>query len=210
MQPLDTLRYQQLREGAQVLEADSFGDKVLRLADGNFLKLFRRKRLLSSALLRPYAQRFADNARTLERLGIPCPQVIAVYRAAALKRDLVHYHPLPGLTLRQLRDGQGECPTDLHEQLGAFVASLHQRGIYFRSLHLGNVVLTPQGTYGLIDIADLKHQRRPLSAQQRLRNFQHMLRDERDSDWLRGEGECLFLAAYRQTSGQDLAVPQLD
>lgn len=78
MQQLALSAYESLRDGAEVLEADRYGDKVLRLTDGNFLKLFRRKRLLSSAALYPYAQRFADNAQALKELGIPCPQTIAV------------------------------------------------------------------------------------------------------------------------------------
>lgn len=76
MQDLALSAYEALRAGAQVLEADKHGDKVLRLADGNFLKLFRRKRLISSAALYPYAQRFADNTATLQRLAVPCPLII--------------------------------------------------------------------------------------------------------------------------------------
>ena len=34
-------------EGARILEKDSYGPKVYLLADGNILKLFRRKRLFS-------------------------------------------------------------------------------------------------------------------------------------------------------------------
>src|SRR5690606_38383957 len=138
-------QYEQLRAGAQVIEADSHGEKVLRLADGNYLKLFRRKRLLSSALLWPYAQRFASNARQLARLGIPCPQVIALYKLKTPRRDIVHYQPLPGRTLRQLRDAGQPLPEGLFEQFGRFMAELHQQGVYFRSAHLGNVVLTPEG-----------------------------------------------------------------
>ena len=176
MQPLSPERYRQLREGAEVVEADSHGEKVLRLGDGNYLKLFRRKRLISSALLWPYAQRFADNARRLEQLGVPCPRIIATYRIAALQRDLVHYKPLPGLTLRQLRDGQGQAPDDLLEQLAAFIARLHQAGIYFRSLHLGNILLTPDGDFGLIDFLDLRFKGRPLGRMLVRRNFRHLQR----------------------------------
>lgn len=53
MQAIDHSTYEALRKGAHVLEADGSGDKVLRLADGRMLKLFRRKRLLSSALFSP-------------------------------------------------------------------------------------------------------------------------------------------------------------
>lgn len=209
MQTLAPEHYQQMRAGAQVLEADSFGDKVLRLKDGNFLKLFRRKRLLSSALLWPYAQRFADNAQSLQQQGIPCPQIIGVYRAAHLQRDVVHYHPLPGETLRQLHTAQ-RAPTNLLEQLAGFIAHLHDKGIYFRSLHLGNVVLTPSGELGLIDIADMKRQNRPLTRTQRLRNFRHMLRDKSDRAWLYSDGNKRFANAYRKASGQSLQLEGLE
>ena len=81
--------YLALRENATVLEADGSGDKVLLLEDGTILKLFRRKRLISSALLFPYAQRFADNIDALKKRGIPCPDVIATYRIASISRDAV-------------------------------------------------------------------------------------------------------------------------
>lgn len=76
--------------GAEIIEADRLGEKVLRLADGSMLKLFRRKRLLSSAAWYPYAQRFADNCEALARCGVPSPEVIAVFRLPSVDRDAVH------------------------------------------------------------------------------------------------------------------------
>ncbi|MDP3845674.1 MAG: toluene tolerance protein [Pseudomonas sp.] len=183
MQALEHSAYLALREGAEVLEADSHGDKVLRLPDGAYLKLFRRKRLLSSAAIWPYAQRFADNTKALQTRGIPCPEIIELYRIASIERDAVHYAPLPGQTLRQLIQQEIGIES-LRAQLGEFVAKLHACGIYFRSLHLGNIVLTPENTFGLIDIADMKFLRRPLHKGQRVRNFQHMLRYSIDKQWL--------------------------
>lgn len=183
MQALDCGRYLALREGAQVLEADGSGDKVLRLADGSMLKLFRRKRLLTSAAWYPYARRFADNCHHLQDRGIRCPQVKALYRIGDIERDAVHYSPLPGSTLRQLIS-TGTAPDPLRAQLGAFMARLHEGGVYFRSVHLGNVVLTPEGELGLIDIADLRLSQRPLRRSLRLRNFRHMLRYPQDRKWL--------------------------
>ena len=199
MQALDHNAYLALREGAQVLEADRFGDKVLRLSNGNFLKLFRRKRLLSSAALLSYAQRFADNARALQQHQIPCPQVIAVYKLRSIQRDAVYYAPLEGQTLRQLFDNP-ELAAALRAQLGEFVAQLHARGVYFRSLHLGNIVLTPANTLGLIDIADLKCHRRALSLNKRLRNFQHMLRYSQERQWLLEDKSSDFLQSYLSSS----------
>lgn len=208
MQALEQARYLALREGATVLEADGTGDKVLRLIDGSMVKLFRRKRLLSSAAWYPYAQRFADNCRHLQERQIPCPVVKAVYRIGAIERDAVHYAPLPGQTLRQVL----EEPADhdqLRAQLGRFIAILHERGVYFRSAHMGNVVLTPEGELGLIDIADLRIFRRPLRKSQRLRNFKHMLRYPQDRQWLLDAGDSSFvdgyLAAQQLCSREELA-----
>lgn len=197
MQTLDHTSYLSLREGADVLEADGKGDKVLRLADGSILKLFRRKRLLTSALWAPYAKRFADNCRTLHERGIECPNIRQVYRIPSIERDAVHYDPLPGHTLRQLlNSGANE---DLKARFGEFIARLHQNGIYFRSAHLGNVVLTPQDTLGLIDIADLRTYRKPLRKGLRLRNFKHMLRYRQEREWLLKDNQ--FLEHYLSHQG---------
>ena len=195
MQALDNAHYLGLVEGAHVLEADATGDKVLRLADGSMLKLFRRKRLISSAAWYPYAQRFADNCQTLAQRAIPCPEVIKVFRVKQIQRDAVHYSPLPGQTLRQVMD-DATSDDALRAQLGSFIAELHEKGIYFRSAHLGNVILTPDGTLGLIDISDMKTYRRPLRKSLRLRNFKHMLRYEQDRQWLIGGHNPAFINGY--------------
>lgn len=196
MHPMEHSAYLALRENATVLEADGSGDKVLLLEDGTILKLFRRKRLISSALLFPYAQRFADNIDALKKRGIPCPDVIATYRIASISRDAVRYTPLPGLTIRQVLKEHGES-APLRAELGTFIAHLHDRGVYFRSLHLGNVILTPESKLGLIDISDMKCQRRRLSDSKRLRNFQHLLRYKEDRAWLvERDAGVAFISAY--------------
>ncbi|MDD0977257.1 phosphotransferase [Pseudomonas fontis] len=207
MQALDHARYLALREGAHVLEADGTGDKVLRLRDGSMLKLFRRKRLITSAAWYPYARRFADNCTTLAERAIPCPRVLQVYRIAEIARDAVHYEPLPGKTLRQLLD-DADSNDDLRRQLGAFIAQLHDKGVYFRSAHLGNVVLTPEGQLGLIDIADMRTFRRPLRKAQRLRNFKHMLRYQEDRAWLLASDAfaSAYLAAQQVCSSSELSA----
>ncbi|MCK6382838.1 MAG: lipopolysaccharide kinase InaA family protein [Rhodocyclaceae bacterium] len=194
LQILEHDDYLALRAGARVLERDRYGEKVLALADGSYLKLFRRKRLISSAAWYPYAQRFADNAQALAEREIPCPEVTGLYRIPSLRRDAVRYRPLEGQTLRQLvRSGTDIAA--LRERLGRFVAELHEAGVYFRSLHLGNIVLTPAGALGLIDIADLRAGPRALPAHRRRRNLQHMLRDGNDRAWL--QADTAFDAAYR-------------
>lgn len=189
MKTLEHQEYLALRAGATVIERDGHGEKVLQLADGTFLKLFRRKRILSSAAWYPYAQRFADNAAGLAERGVPCPRVIDVFRITSIERDAVHYHPLAGTTLRALAR-QGLAPdtaAELKQRFNRFIAELHGKGIYFRSLHLGNVVLMPEGPFGLIDISDLRIHRRPLGKLLRRRNLRRLQETPGECEWLEAE-----------------------
>ena len=195
MQTLSHDAYLALRANATVLERDLHGEKVLRLEDGDYLKLFRRKRLISSAAWYPYAQRFADNAEELRLRGIPCPAVKDVFRISDFSRDAVRYLPLEGKTLREVIQTE-TTQQDLAEKLGQFVARLHVSGIYFRSLHLGNIVLTPDGTLGLIDIADLRTQNRTLDSNQRQRNLQRLRRDPPECFWFSAGNKSIFDSSY--------------
>ncbi len=173
---LNQVEFDQLTHGAQVLEADSHGAKVYLLADGNFLKVFRRKRLISSALLRPYSQRFVDNAARLAQLGIPTLEVISQHKLDMPGRTAVLYRPLPGRTLLQMSRDEGFSWDIYLPRLIELIRQLHRSGVYFRSLHLGNVVVTPDQRLGLIDVADMRFLRPPLSARMIRRNVQHMVR----------------------------------
>jgi serine/threonine protein kinase len=173
--------YESWKEGAKVLEEDRYGEKVLHLPDGTFIKLFRRKRWLSKTTLRPPAKRFADNAAELQRLGIRCPVVIGLYQMENPYRTIVHYLPLEGATLRQLLNSEPSLEQiELFAQLAEFITTLHDLGIYFRSLHLGNIVQTPDNALGLIDISDMRCLGKPLSNRMRARNYRHLLRYEED------------------------------
>jgi hypothetical protein len=195
LQTLSHDAYLALRSGATVIERDGHGDKVLQLTNGSYLKLFRRKRLISSAAWYPYAERFADNAIALKQRGIACPVVIAVYRVPNIKRDAVLYHPLEGLTLRQLIQSKEIIP-ELRTTLGKFIAQLHAAGVYFRSLHLGNIVLGPSGKLGLIDISDLRASPKPVSSYFRHRNFRQLGRDPQDREWLFADDSTEVEDAY--------------
>lgn len=190
-----------LCRGAEVLEQDAHGLKVLRLADGDILKLFRVKRRWSSAQLVPYSRRFCRNAARLARLDVPTVQVKAEFRLAAAGLSAVLYHPLPGRTLRQVGMAGGLDST-LMQALGMFIAKLHRQGIFFRSLHLGNIVLTPDAGLGLIDIADMRIRPWSLFCGQRLRNFRHLCRLEEDR-------RMLGVSGWREICGAYVATAQL-
>ncbi|WP_439860726.1 lipopolysaccharide kinase InaA family protein [Pseudomonas sp. MBLB4136] len=186
MQRLSQRELEGLSANATVLESDGLGPKVLKLADGSFLKLFRKRPRLSSETLRPYARRFADNASTLKHLGFISPEIIRVYALPGpVNATAVHYRPLPGETLRQtLGEGSTEQRRALVKQFGELLAKLHETGVYFRSVHLGNVLVLPDGQLGLIDLADMRIGRFALSLGKRRRNLKHMRRYAEDSHWL--------------------------
>ncbi|MCG6577087.1 toluene tolerance protein [Pseudomonas sp. AF32] len=166
----------QLIEGASILEADSYGPKVYLLQDGNILKLFRRKRLFSSALLRPYSTRFIRNAARLRQLGVPTLDVLAFYKLPTPGMTAVLYRPLPGKTLRQISNQENFSWQPALPALVELIRSLHASGVYFRSLHLGNIVVTPENELGLIDVADMRFLRSPLPRYLARRNLQHFAR----------------------------------
>lgn len=158
----------------EVLERDSHGPKVVRLTDGSFLKIFRSRRPLL-ARWRPEAKRFVHNAARLKALGITTPQMI---ECMWLNRDqginACLYVPLEGMPLDCLYKQQRERFDALLPAFAAYIRQLHASGIYFRSLHLGNVLVLPKGGFGLIDFLDLRVKRGPLKKGLVRRNFVHL------------------------------------
>ncbi|WP_222937580.1 protein kinase family protein [Spartinivicinus ruber] len=197
MKVLTQEEFDQLRKDIiEVIEEDAYGWKVARLTNGSFLKFFRTKRLISSAVLYPYAKRFSRNASKLKELGFETVSVINLYKIKDPNRDIVHYQPLHGETLRNIAKVQNNgLSNDLIKQLGSFIAELHEKGVYFRSLHLGNVVLTKTGTLGLIDISDMKFYSK-LSTSQKIRNFRHMFRYKKDANLLTEKCSSAFIDGY--------------
>lgn len=177
MEKLSKEGYLTLCEGAKVIAADSYGDKVLLLADGTYLKLFRVKWLVTRFGLSRYSRQFSSNAKKLTQLGILTVNVNKLYRIPSIRRTAVHYYPLQGTVLKKLSN---DIDLILADKLGKFIRELHDKGVYFRSLHLENIVLTPENKLGLIDISDLKVYRKTLPEKLRIRNFMSMSRHTDD------------------------------
>jgi len=201
MRTIRATELEALLHNAQVIESDGYGLKVARLEGGDFLKIYRRKRLLSSALWSPPAERFAGNAHKLKALGIACPEIVELLLIPEKRLNVVQYRPLPGETLRNhWRQVDGGKRAAEVRQFGAFLAMLHQAGVYFRSLHLGNVLLLPDASLGLIDLSDMKVEKHPLNHWKRKRNIQHILRYPEDTAWLTQQHRQEWIAGYAQHS----------
>jgi hypothetical protein len=82
------------------------------------------------------------------------------------------------------------------------MAQLHERGVYFRSLHQGNVLLMDDGEFGLIDIADLRIFPSPLRNALRQRNLRHMQRYPQDRAWLFETHFEQLAKGYASVAGQ--------
>lgn len=200
MQSLSLDTYNSLLEHSTVMERDRYGVKVLETVDGKVVKLFRRKRLLSSALFKPYASRFVANAKNLKRLGFHTVDVVKVAYCKPIKRTLVFYQPVAGQTLRTALQTKGQAD-DILEKFTVLFAQLHDKGVLFRSFHLNNVIFNGQFCpLGLIDIADMKIKPRPLTPRTRIRNLRHLARYRVDQDSIRSFGVDRFMDIYFKTS----------
>lgn len=202
MKILTLQQYDKLRENAVALTEDSLGEKVLQLKDNTILKLFRCKHILSSAFLFPYSIRFANNVKRLTSLGVSTISVIDLWRIPSIKRTAVHYQPLKGETVRDclLRHAADQQKRYSISKLACFIEKLHSQGIYFRSLHCGNIIETHAGEHGLIDVHDMKFYRKPLSVRLRLRNLHHFTRYREDVALLSKESTEQFIETYCRQS----------
>jgi hypothetical protein len=93
----------------------------------------------------------------------------------------VRYSPLSRQTTKDIMKA-GLIDEAFLYQVGAFVAKIQALGIYFRGHHIGNMVLTPNGDLGLIDVSEFSiywH----LSRYRRLRNFARFCRHKNDNDY---------------------------
>ncbi|QIH05845.1 MULTISPECIES: bifunctional O-antigen ligase/aminoglycoside phosphotransferase family protein [unclassified Pseudomonas] len=206
MQTLAPAALEQLTCDAQVIESDGLGPKVMRLNDGSFLKLFRPRRWYTSGGFNPYSERFASNSEQLGELGIVTPNIMDLYRLAD-GSSAVRYQPLAGQTLRHCLQvaGSADERAKLVRAFGAYMASLHEHGVYFRSLHLANVLVLESGGFGLIDLADLRVYPSPLRSSLRQRNLRHMQRYAEDNQWLFHEHLDALRSGYAQLTSANQA-----
>lgn len=197
----------ELIENASILQQEIRGIKVYLLPSQDVVKLFRIKRILSWSFVYPYSMRFAGNGKRLMARGIPTVQVERVFYCHSIRRHGVIYKLMPGQSLSDLLSNETPDP-QLMAELAGFMIRLHAKGIYFRSLHLGNVIKMPDGELGLIDIADIRFRPWPLTSNERARNFRHLFRSPDYSQPLLEYGYQNFMRDYLQAA--DVQPRQLE
>jgi len=196
MEKISQEEFKKLLGSGEVLERDRYGIKVVETDDSHIIKTFRLKRLLSSAFFYPYAQRFKNNSKKLLQKGFKTVSVERIGYCREEKRYLVIYPKLAGETLRAIFEAEPKNTQKRLTELARLIAQLHKEGVLFRSLHLGNILLLSDQTLGIIDLSDMKIFSSPLSLQQRIRNFNHLLRYPQDCKIIDQFGMTRFLTAY--------------
>lgn len=147
----------------------------------------RKKKLISSATLRPYSNRFIHNAHELKHRGIVVPEIITHAKVENSHVRIVTYRSLPGQSIRELLK---ESPASVNiPELCQYINQLHQSGILFRGMHLGNIIQLPDNDgYGLIDFTDVKFYSKPLPLLRRAANLATPLRYSQDTDRIKEAG----------------------
>jgi tRNA A-37 threonylcarbamoyl transferase component Bud32 len=181
------------------LESSKRGVKVFETQDGKILKIFRgKKNRLSSNHFKPYAVRFANNAKHLQQLGIMAPKVESVEACPDLNIHVLCYEKLPGKGAATLvREGNRQTL----DEVIAFVAKLHQKGIFFRALHMSNLLRQSAADFALIDVADMRFRKNPLSLYMRLRNLKHLFMHRDDKIIWSQAGTHYWLKSYCEAAG---------
>ena len=196
---IDQDTFNALIDNGKILEYDHRGVKVVETEDRDIVKIFRLKQTYSSALLFPYAWRFKNNARLLRKKGIETVNVKKVEYCFSEQRHIVTYEKIEGQTIRELLTKNSK-DEDLIKKLIEFVARLHANGIYFRSLHFGNIVVTNNGEMALIDIADLSVYPWPLTVNLRIRNWRHLLKYPFEKSFVTRFGAEHFYDRYAENA----------
>jgi len=170
-----------------------YGPKVVLLPDGDYLKVFNPKSGVTKRRFFPKYKTFVRNTEKLRAYNISCVRVTEIYALPDQDGFAVRYVPLIGTDLRILAQRQVDKTL---EKFIPFLVELHEKGIYFRGIHLANVLRLDDGKYGLIDVADLYFKRGPLSVMQRVRNLVHLLQNKDDAPFFEQYGVQSFLSLY--------------
>lgn len=196
MQVISRQEFNTLVEGTKIL---SYGrvdqPKVFEKNDTTIIKLFYwKKKLITSDKIRPRVTRFCRNLDALRKLGYAVPMVDKLQTCPDLKFSLVQYEKVPGQDIRRLAQA-GDV--EVIAKVADFLANLHENGVFFRSIHLENLLLQPDyKTFGVIDVTDIQFSGCSLSLYNRYRNLRHLLKEINDRKLWQAFGAERFLTLY--------------
>jgi hypothetical protein len=167
--------------------------KVLE-RDGMIIKLFYYDRLpWYRRRISSRGQRFVSKAEKLLERGVVTINPLQLMRCRAKKAEIVIYPMLEGTSFYE-SIGKNFDKT-LFVKFAAYIASLHNQGIYFRAGHSDNYLMTPDGGFALIDVDNCRF---AMSFRRRIKNLVYLIDHARGNqyDLYMKYGEDHFLDDY--------------
>ncbi len=194
MQILTDAQLADLVSRSSLLEGEVNKPKVLLDANGYIYKFFYQPdRILSSRTLFPPFKQFAKNSQTLLKRNIQTVSICDTMTAQDKRFDAIRYQAIEG---RDFREHLKQSDNDDISMIVDIMAELHHQGVFFRAIHLGNILHRPNGDYALIDISDCWFSFGPLNAFKRARNLAHLMNYHADRHYFSRYGNERFLNEY--------------
>ena len=182
-------------EHAIILSDSKAGPKVLKMQNGDIIKIFYDTPKIP--LSTPHALRFNRSAQILKTAGFLAPKIKSLQYYPTQKAYVMIYSEIPGQDFRSL---SSKAHPEVLGKLPSFLASLHQKGIFYRGIHLGNVLLTPAQEIALVDITNVSNSNKPLSLKQRAKNLAHFVYYWRDVVVFTAYSRRRFLDEYARAA----------
>lgn len=164
----------------------------------NIVKTFD---LTRTGLLHNYffsdGKNFINNAKRLKKKGVQTIEPLTWSWCSSKKYEVITYKPLPGKTVYEvIRDEQD---WSILPVFASYIASLHQKKIYFRAGHADNYLVQPNKQFALIDVDNTRFS---ISLRRRAKNLAYIV-DHANRNFKELFQRCSFsefLEAYFQAS----------
>ena len=160
-----------------VEKADDLGHRKTFHKKNEIIKIFNVRGYISSGFFNTYASRLIKNSIKLKDYEIASIEITNELAFQYNNRlSGVSYKYIPGKTYRDLGN---KIPKDMIPDLAKYISIIHKKGIYFRAMHLGNILLHNKKLF-LIDIAKIHFYPWPLFIFTRARAFRRMIKYKDD------------------------------
>ena len=194
MQILTDAQLADLVSRSSLLEGEITKPKVLLDANGYIYKSFYQPdRKLSSRTPPPPFKQFVKNSQILSKRNVQTVSVCDTMTAQDKRFDAIRYHAIEGLDFREHLKQSDHSAISMIVDI---IAELHHQGVFFRAIHLGNILHLPHGGYALIDISDCWFSSGQLNAFKRARNLAHLMDYHSDKSHFSRYGNERFLNEY--------------
>jgi hypothetical protein len=181
----------------KLLEGTTERPGLMLTPAGEIVKSFYRRKKISTTTFFPQALQFEASGLKLLKQNILAPVVKEVIYCKDIPVHMVIYDRLDGVDVRELCGSTG---VGCLSQLPEYLAHLHDLGVYFRAIHLGNILLHGD-VISLVDISDLSVANSSLGIFKRARNLAHLFNSEDDKAYFVTYGVDRFIQEYIEVTG---------